>query len=303
LEARYVTLNQREVRDMRLRVNADAPASGTLTLPRQEIDLESVTGVYLRLMDDRVLPEVLAEPEDSPVRASSRAFHDLLGAWGDLCDARVVNRYQAMGSNFSKPFQAQLIAAHGFEVAETLITNVPEQVLAFREQHGRIIYKSISGERSIVNLLRDDDSRRLERIAWCPVQFQAYVEGDDVRVHTVGSKVFATLVQSDAVDYRYALQQTGNTATFTPYELPSDHAQRCVALAASLGLEVAGLDFKLTEDGRMVCLEVNPSPVFSYYELHDGQPIAAAVATHLVEAGEPVRSCTVGSQTLRVSAA
>ena len=41
---------------------------------------------------------------------------------------------------------------------------------------------------------------------------------------------------------------------------------------------VAGIDLKLAPDGRVVCLEVNPSPVFSYYELHTGQPIAAAIA-------------------------
>mgnify|MGYP006184765043 CR=1 FL=1 len=61
--------------------------------------------------------------------------------------ARVV---APMGSNSSKPFQAQLIRQYGFAVPETLITNNPEHVLAFRDKHKRIVYKSISGVRSIV---------------------------------------------------------------------------------------------------------------------------------------------------------
>ena len=115
-----------------------------------------------------------------------------------------------MGSNSSKPYQAQLIREYGFEVPPTLITNEPEQVLAFRAEHRRIVYKSISGVRSIVQTFDDDDLGRLRAIRWCPTQFQAFVEGVDVRVHVVGDEVFATECASDATDYRYAKRQVGN---------------------------------------------------------------------------------------------
>ena len=125
---------------------------------------------------------------------------------------RVVNRVAPMGSNFSKPYQAQLIKRYGFEVPETLITNDPELVRAFRARHGRVIYKSISGVRSIVQTLTDDDMTRIDDIRWCPTQFQAFVEGTNVRVHTVGEKVFATAINTDATDYRYAKKQSGDYA-------------------------------------------------------------------------------------------
>jgi glutathione synthase/RimK-type ligase-like ATP-grasp enzyme len=175
-----------------------------------------------------------------------------------------------MGSNFSKPYQAQLIREHGFDVPETLVTNDPDRVLAFRQAHGPLVYKSISSERSIVQRLREEDLARLDRVRWCPVQFQAYVPGPNLRVHTVGKEVFGTLIETDAVDYRYATRQAGRA--------------RCVGLAAALDLAVAGIDLKLAPDGRIVCLEVNPSPVFSYYEQHTGQPIADAIA-RLLDAG------------------
>jgi glutathione synthase/RimK-type ligase-like ATP-grasp enzyme len=94
----------------------------------------------------------------------------------------------------------------------------------------------------------------------------------------VGDDVFGTLIETEAVRYRYAKRQAGRAATFRPYELDEDLSERCVGLAAALGLAVAGIDLKLAPDGRIVCLEVNPSPVFSYYELHTGQPIADAIA-------------------------
>jgi hypothetical protein len=276
--APYTMVSQRHVRELALELHLDDGLSGRLRGPGYDLHLEDVTGVYLRFMDDRELPELEGEPADSPVRASSRAFHDLFGHWADVAPARVVNRYAAMGSNFSKPYQSQLIRAHGFGVPETLVTNDPDLVRAFHGRHGRLIYKSISGERSIVGLLDLADEERLERIRWCPVQFQAFVDGPNVRVHTVGDEVFATIVSTDAVDYRYAALQTGRGAEFAPYDLDDDLAARCVGLAAALGLEVAGLDLKLPPGEPPVCLEVNPSPVFSYFERNTGQPIAEAVA-------------------------
>lgn len=274
----YVVVSQRHVRELAFEVHIEDGLSGRLTGPAYDVALEDVTGVYLRFMDDRALPELEGEPADSPLRASSRAFHELFGHWADVAPACVVNRYSAMGSNFSKPYQAQLIRAQGFAVPETLVTNDPELVRAFHADNGRLIYKSIGGERSIVGLFDPTDEERLDRIRWCPVQFQAFVDGPNVRVHTVGGEVFATIVFTDAVDYRYAVLQTGRHAEFAPYKLDDELAARCVGFAAALGLEVAGLDLKLPPDEPPVCLEVNPSPVFSYFEQNTGQPIADAVA-------------------------
>jgi len=274
-----VVVNQREVRETAVHLAVDGDGMrGRLTGPGYAVDLARVDGVYLRFMDDRWLPELEHEPPESPVRAAGRALHEILGQWADVSPARVVNRYVAMGSNFSKPYQAQLIREHGFAVPETLVTNEPERVLDFRDAHGPLVYKSISSERSIVRRLEDEDLARLDRIRWCPVQFQAFVPGPDLRVHTVGESVFATLIETEVVDYRYAARESGRAAAFRPHELDGELAERCVALAAALGLEVAGIDLKLLPDGDCVCLEVNPSPVFSYYELHTGQPIADAIA-------------------------
>jgi hypothetical protein len=45
-------------------------------------------------------------------------------------------------------------------------------------------------------------SSGLNRIRWCPVQFESYVAGPNGRVHTVGERAFATRIETDAVDYR-----------------------------------------------------------------------------------------------------
>ena len=192
----------------------------------------------------------------------------------------MVNRCDPQGSNGSKPYQAQLIRQYGLLVPETLITNDPAAVLVFRRRHGALIYKSMSGVRSIVKTLDDADIARLDAIRWCPVQFQALVPGVDMRVHVVGQDVFATEIVSDVTDYRYATKM-GGTTTLRAAEIPADLAERCVALTAGLGLRFSGIDLRIGPDGSATCFEVNPSPAYSYYEANTGQPIAASLARHL----------------------
>jgi glutathione synthase/RimK-type ligase-like ATP-grasp enzyme len=240
--------------------------------------------VYVRLMDDRELPELRGLGPDAPARLRCRALNDALLRWIEITPALVVNRSGPQSSNGSKPYQAQLIARAGLRVPETLVTNDPDAVIDFRDRHRRVVYKSISGVRSIVRELGDEDLARLDSIRWCPTQFQAYVDGTDVRVHCVGEEVFATAIHAEATDYRYA-HSGGESPHLEAVELPDALAERCVALTADLGLEFAGLDLRIGPDGTEAwCFEANPSPAFTYYEDGTGQPIAAALARRLASA-------------------
>ena len=279
---RHVVLNQRKYSSMKmsLEIRRGKP-SGKLQLNGDSFSIDEFTGVFTRLMDFHHLPELKDAPVNSPELNFCRNLFDTLTRWAEITPARVVNRVAPMGSNFSKPYQAQLIKRYGFEVPETLITNDPDLLRAFRARHGRIIFKSISGVRSIVQTLTDDDMTRIDSIRWCPTQFQAFVEGTNVRVHTVGDKVFATAIKTDATDYRYAHRQSGDHADLRPVELSDDLSEMCVKLAAGLGLAFAGIDLKITPENHVYCFEVNPSPAFSYYESQTGQPISRAVAEYL----------------------
>ena len=175
-----------------------------MRLDGERLRLEDVSAVYTRMMDDRFLPELRGEPASSPRRVRCREVHAVLTDWMEIAPARVVNRARAMSSNCAKPYQAQLIRSVGFAVPETLVTNQPALAREFLAEHGRVVYKSLSGIRSIVREIEASDLDRLDDIRWCPVQFQAYVPGVDVRVHVVGTEVIATRVDSDAPDYRYA---------------------------------------------------------------------------------------------------
>jgi glutathione synthase/RimK-type ligase-like ATP-grasp enzyme len=277
-----ILFNQRQFKDCHLDFEvSSAGVRGSLQLAGCTYRLQDIQGIYVRLMDDRSLPELENHPPDSPLRRQSRLLHDALLRWIEIAPARVVNRMRPMASNGSKPYQAQLIQQCGFLTPETLVTNQPELVIDFARKHGRIIYKSVSGVRSIVQELHESDFPRLDHIRWCPTQFQQYIDGFNVRVHTIGEHLFATAIDTNSVDYRYATRQEGGSADLRAFDLTSDLADRCHSLARQLGLAFAGIDLKFSPDGSVYCFEVNPSPAYSYYESHTGQPIARAVASYL----------------------
>ena len=286
----YLVLSQRRFAEIpfRFRISGDG-VTGTLAIDGRSYALEDIYAVYTRLMDYQGLPEVTDEEQGPARTVLARDWHDAVNRWCEIAPIRVVNRSGPMGSNGSKPFQAQAITRRGFLTPTTLITNDPALARAFVAEHRRVVYKSISGIRSIVREVGRDDLGRLDQIRACPVQFQAYVDGRNVRVHTVGDAVFATAIRTEATDYRYAHREPGQSAVLEPVELSDDLAAQCLALAADLELPLAGIDLKLTPADEVYCFEVNPSPAYSYYESHTGQPISAAIARYLTAGAAAAR--------------
>ncbi|MEU4077860.1 alpha-L-glutamate ligase [Streptomyces venezuelae] len=276
---RHLVMDQARTARYDLVVGTDA-LDARLTVEGTRVPLGEVSAVYARPLEP-------PEDADPAARARAAAFQEWFVGWLDTAPAVVVNRPRAMGSNASKPYQAQLIGRCGFAVPETLVSDDPEEILAFRARHGRIVYKSVSAIRSVVTEFTAADESRLALVRGLPTQFQAYVPGQDVRVHVVGTDTYAAAVDSDAIDYRYPCRD-GRPVRLAPYHLPAETARRCVELAAALGLPLAGVDLRRTPDGSWVCFEVNPMPAYSYYEAHTGLPIAAALVAHLAGRGAAV---------------
>ena len=245
-----------------------------------------VAGVRTALADIRAVYARPLEPAVAHLPASAQqhvlALHRQLVEWLDVAPARVVSRPAAMQANASKPLQAQWIGEAGFLVPPTLVTSDAAEVRAFQNAHGRVVFKSISGIRSIVTELDATWLSRMHRLAQLPTQFQAHVPGVDVRVHVVGPQALAAEITSAATDYRYA-HRSGAAARVAATTLPPAVAARCVAMSQAMGLPLSGIDLRLRPDGQYVCFEVNPMPAFSYFEAESGLPIAAALAQLLMD--------------------
>jgi RimK-like ATP-grasp domain len=281
MNSEFLLFNQREFEHMSLDFCIEnKQVIGTLQIRGTKYDLGDIQGMYMRMMDDSLLPEIEKEPPGSEKRLKCKILHESLFHFSEIATCKVVNRISAMASNSSKPFQAQIIRKHGFSIPETLITNDKNAVIDFKNSFPKVIYKSVSGVRSIVQVLGDEDMERLKFISMCPVQFQEYVDGLNVRVHVIGDKVFATSIETDFTDYRYATK-FGSDVKLKPFTLENNYAENCIKLSESLGLDFAGIDLKVTSNHEVFCFEVNPSPAYSYYQSNTEQPIARSVAEYL----------------------
>ena len=279
----HLCLDQRKFQQVQVEFDAAHGVVGRLQLGEQCIALEEIGAVFLRPHDIR---EVLRTGADVPDIESERqavAVERRLFVWADIADALVVNRPSAMASNWSKPFQAELIRAQGFEIPATLVTTTPDAAREFIAQHRRVIYKSVSGERSIVSRMDDSELERIDEVTSCPTQFQSHICGVDWRVHVIRDEVYACEIRCDADDYRIG-EQEGVAIEIRAAFLPETIATRCRALARQLNLPLAGIDLRRTVDDAWYCFEVNTAPAFSYYEKRSGQPLTAAVARMLIGA-------------------
>jgi glutathione synthase/RimK-type ligase-like ATP-grasp enzyme len=260
---------------------ATDPLTGWLRCGERSIALADVSSVYVR--------------DTGPIREpQSRERHVALCGLLDCWPTLVVNRPSATASNSSKPYQAQVITSCGLEAPRTLVTTSPGDARAFYDAcDGRVIFKSASHVRSIVQRLDTGDLDRLDQLQACPTQFQEYVVGMDVRVHVVGERIFATEIDTTATDYRYA-GRVGAEVRMRNTRLPDEIATACRRLADVLQLVLTGIDLRRTPDGRWYCFEANPSPVFTYYERYSGQPLTDAVCELLHTAGD--LSCLSGAR-------
>jgi glutathione synthase/RimK-type ligase-like ATP-grasp enzyme len=148
---------------------------------------------------------------------------------------------------------------------------VPAEARRFYDEcGGAVIFKGTSNVVTLAQILKPEHLPRMEFLPHCPTLFQEYVAGVDYRVHVVGDDAFATRLVSDNEDYRRSALITGDNVVTEAATLPADAIARCIAFTRQLGLIVSGIDFKESPSGRLVALECNPYPQFTFYEHRSG---------------------------------
>jgi hypothetical protein len=254
----------------------------------RRIDFSSIRSFWWRRPQALQLDSRVADPQ-----AQHFALQESLSAlYGILrcCPGLWVNDIEHDHNADFKPRQLAAMQRLGLPVPETLITNDPDEARAFFDRHnGEVVYKAFN-QRGILWLptkrLMAADLAYLDQLSCAPVIFQRYVEGvRDIRVTVVGNFIFASefaIEGSTCVDHRLIMGTTACAA----HRLPPATERDVVALVRALNLEYASVDLRLTGAGEYVFFEVNTAGEFLYLQDRTGQPIAAAVASHLA-AGVP----------------
>ncbi len=251
------------------------PLNTRILLDGLTFDFDRYRGVYVRLIElreHRLLPWDVAISVRRKMAAIEHVFAGL--------PIKVLNRPGGRQSNCSKPFQLAELHAAGFSVPRSYSTNMPDAPgLAELISSGRVVYKSNSAIRSIVDKAGPRHLHRLPDLPNCPVLFQEYIAGPDVRVHLVGERALGQQIRAKAVDYRYPGPL--DRVEYEPVEVPHELGGLCRRFAEAEGLGFMGFDFKIAQDGTWYCLEANPMPGYDGFDERFDHRISDALIDEL----------------------
>jgi glutathione synthase/RimK-type ligase-like ATP-grasp enzyme len=200
----------------------------------------------------------------------------------------------------NKLYQMQIAAQLGIAVPNTIITNDPNDLIAFCQQNGgTIAIKLLKG-----NLFRKegedlpfliytqkvseaDLAKRKDELEVAPIFAQEYIEkAFELRVTFVAGTFFACAIDSQSseqtrVDWR---RYDFTKVTHTQYELPESVQSALARLMSYWGLNFGAIDMICTPDGRFVFLEVNSAGEWLWIEQLTNMPISKAIADALINA-------------------
>lgn len=282
--ADFIFWNQRKFNQTKLllEVTETGIVKGELIYEGKSFSLEKFKVIYSRMSDWNTLPEIEENADDEHLKNKCERIHVMMQTFIDHSQGTVINRSGDMMSNNSKPYQLFLAKEAGIKIPDTCITTNEKTALDFyHEKKQDIIYKSISGTRSIVMKLLKKDLPRLKKLFFCPTQFQEFVVGNNLRVHVINNIILATLIHSEATDYRYTTKSGAVSPVLSHVELRADRKLKCISFSKQLKLFFSGLDFKQNREGELTCFEANPMPGYSYYEKSTSQPIAYTLACEM----------------------
>ena len=199
----------------------------------------------------------------------------------------------------SKLYQLTVARSVGFNVAETLVSNDPDEVRGFfQKKDGRIIAKPLRlgyfdyGEQQTSVYTNKVEWKHLQvddSIKMAPVVFQELITKlFDIRITIVGTRVFAVAIDSQIIESARIDWRRTDTEDLphSVHDLPLSVETKCLEYMESLGLNYGALDFVLTPEGEYIFLEVNPNGQWVWLEDKLNLPISESIATWLKEHSE-----------------
>jgi glutathione synthase/RimK-type ligase-like ATP-grasp enzyme len=273
---------------------ANGEVDGLIRSPGREVPIAEITGIWYRRPGELTFDPAL---DETFVRfAEMEAAETLDGLYRVLWDRRWVSPPHALSAANHKIHQLRFARKLGFQTVPTLVTNDPEQALAFFHAcGGAMIYKPL---RQVAIAYADGNAygiyttlvtqenleEHLDTIRYIPCLFQKLIPKKyELRINVIGDRVWTTAIytqdtQENVLDWR---PQT-ESFRHEPYLLPPTLEAKCLDLTRKLGLRMSNIDMIVTPIGEYIFLEVNPNGQWAWIEDMTGLPIATALVDELL---------------------
>jgi len=193
----------------------------------------------------------------------------------------------------NKLFQMQIAKRSGLSVPRTILSNNPQQIIAFADAcGGKVAVKSIkqriftkddgTNDGIYTNIVTSSElSNNREALSVCPVLLQEYVEKKlELRITVIGNHVFACAIHSQdekrtMIDWR---KYGDKWVLHEEFVLPETIKEKLLASMKLWGIDFGAIDMIVTPGGDYVFLEVNPNGQYGWIEGLTGMPISRTIA-------------------------
>lgn len=194
----------------------------------------------------------------------------------------------------SKVIQLKIASSVGFKIPNSIITNNPDDFLAFYNRHaGKVAAKLLQATPASRKLpgfiftkrISPEDLKLKNQIKYFPVLFQEYVDKSfEVRATVVGKKVFAAKIDSQKLlntqnDWRH--YHFGHPPPHSAFSLPKEISKKLIKINDTLRINFGAYDLVYTPRGEYVFLEVNANGQWAWIQELTKLPIASAIANLL----------------------
>lgn len=193
-------------------------------------------------------------------------------AWPKI---RLLNR-DTVGAANNKSRNLRLAIECGFEIPQTTVLADMSPLATMPDAHSRIIKPLAGGDHAQqVSDVQHDGDRLAELV---PQFVQSKLDGENIRVFSIGGNLFAFHLQTDQIDYR-----TDDSVQVTRIEVPPKIIDSTQQLVERIGFDYCALDFRCRDGfSEPVFLEVNSFPMFVAFDDAGENCLADAVLKFLL---------------------
>lgn len=271
------------------------------TTTGEYIDIRNLDAIwYRRFGKMQALPSTITNPahvelinNDCEASLLGLLLNEFFGVWISHPDATRV------ASN--KLLQLRVAREAGFRVPQTLVSQDPPQIRRFCTMlNNQVIVKDVRGWWQLgtsTTMVQQELLQSDEILGLTPAIYQECIKGrHHIRAQCFGDEVYAALIETDALDWRYDLN-----IPISQIDLDNGLKAMIKKALSLLGLRMGIFDLKLTEDGEPVWLEVNPQGQFLFIEGLCALPLTEAMSDFLyreAERGRKMRTSQAVQRTL-----
>lgn len=186
---------------------------------------------------------------------------------------KLYNKAKAIEICDDKAMTYNILADHGIKMPKTIVAPKTYEKIGYndnsynkailKEMHFPIIIKECFGSlgEQVYKANNEEEMQGiLQKIGVKPHIYQEFIkcsEGRDVRVQVVGGKIIASMFRYNDRDFRSNVALGGKTRIYEPSEEMKKQALECCRI---IGLDFAGVDFLIGENGEPILCEVNSNP-------------------------------------------